>query len=58
MPSWMEPMLPTEGQREIEDAAFDLIARASSLAGQDQSNGYRGRWGARALDELLLLKPH
>ena len=33
-PSWMEPMLPPEGQREIEDAAFDLIAKASSLAGQ------------------------
>jgi Fic family protein len=33
-PSWMEPMLPPDGQREIEDAAFDLIARASSLAGQ------------------------
>jgi len=32
--SWMEPMLPPDGQREIEDAAFDLIARASSLAGQ------------------------
>jgi Fic family protein len=31
---WMEPMLPAEGSREIEDAAFDLIARASSLAGQ------------------------
>jgi Fic family protein len=33
-PSWMEPMLPPEGQREIEDAAFDLIMKASSLAGQ------------------------
>jgi Fic family protein len=33
-PSWMEPMLPPEGQRQIEDAAFDLIAKASSLAGQ------------------------
>src|ERR1700735_2902478 len=32
--SWMDPMLPPEGQREIEDAAFDLIVRASSLAGQ------------------------
>jgi Fic family protein len=32
--SSMEPMLPPDGQREIEDAAFDLIARASSLAGQ------------------------
>jgi len=27
-------MLPPEGQRQIEDAAFDLIAEASSLAGQ------------------------
>jgi Fic family protein len=34
IPSWMEPMLPPDGQREIEDAAFDLIAKASSLAGQ------------------------
>ncbi len=27
-------MLPSEGQREIEDAAFDLIMKAGSLAGQ------------------------
>ncbi len=27
-------MLPPVGQRELEDAAFDLIAKASSLAGQ------------------------
>jgi len=33
-PSWMEPTLPPDGQREIEDAAFDLTAKASSLAGQ------------------------
>jgi Fic family protein len=33
-PTWMEPMLPPDGRREIEDAAFDLIAKASSLAGQ------------------------
>jgi Fic family protein len=32
--SWMEPMLPPEGQRELEDAAFDLITKTSSLAGQ------------------------
>jgi len=32
--SWMGPMLPPDGQREIEDAAFDLIVCASSLAGQ------------------------
>jgi Fic family protein len=30
----MDPMLPPDGQREIEDAAFDLITKASSLAGQ------------------------
>lgn len=31
----MEPMLPPEeGQRLIEDAAFDLIAKSSALAGQ------------------------
>ena len=34
-PSWMDPMLPPEeGQRQLEDAAFDLVSRASSLAGQ------------------------
>ena len=33
-PTWMEPMLPPDGQRGIEDAAFDLITKASSLAGQ------------------------
>jgi Fic family protein len=34
-PSWMEPMMPPEeGQRRLEDAAFDLVSRASSLAGQ------------------------
>lgn len=32
--SWMEPMLPPDGQREIEDTAFELVTRASSLAGQ------------------------
>jgi len=32
---WMEPtMPPEEGQRRLEDLAFDLVARASSLAGQ------------------------
>jgi Fic family protein len=30
----MEPMLPEEGSRDLENAAFDLIAKASSLAGQ------------------------
>ena len=34
-PSWMEPLLPPEeGQKRLEDAAFDLVSRASSLAGQ------------------------
>jgi hypothetical protein len=34
-PSRMEPLLPpVEGQRRLEDAAFDLVSRASSLAGQ------------------------
>ncbi len=33
-PSRMEPMLPPDGERAIEDAAFDLIAQASALAGQ------------------------
>src|SRR5579864_7097732 len=30
----MNPMLPSEGQRELEDLAFNLIRKASSLAGQ------------------------
>ena len=30
----MEPMLPEEGNRLLEDLAVDLIARASALAGQ------------------------
>ena len=30
----MEPMLPEETSRELENTAFDLIAKASSLAGQ------------------------
>jgi Fic family protein len=34
-PDWMEPMMPPEeGQRRLEDAAFDLVSHASSLAGQ------------------------
>jgi Fic family protein len=34
-PSWMEPLLPPEeGQKRLEDAAFDLVSRSSSLAGQ------------------------
>jgi len=32
--SWMEPMLPEEGQRGIDDAACDLVSKASALAGQ------------------------
>src|SRR5713226_9740753 len=30
----MEPMLPEEATRELEDIAFELTAKASSLAGQ------------------------
>ena len=34
-PGWMKPMMPPEeGQRRLEDAAFDLLSRASSLVGQ------------------------
>jgi Fic family protein len=31
-PSLMEPMLPEEGRRELEDLATDLVGKASSLA--------------------------
>jgi Fic family protein len=33
-PAWMEPMLPEESNRQLEDVAFDLTSKASSLAGQ------------------------
>ena len=37
-PSWMEPMLPSvlpsEGQKEMEDSGFELISKANALAGQ------------------------
>jgi Fic family protein len=33
-PAWMEPMLPEESNRELDDVAFDLTSKASSLAGQ------------------------
>jgi len=33
-PAWMEPMLPEESNRELQDIAFDLTSKASSLAGQ------------------------
>ena len=33
-PSWMEPMLPSDGGRALEDVAFDLISNANALAGQ------------------------
>ena len=33
-PAWMEPMLPEESNRKLEDVAFDLTSKASSLAGQ------------------------
>jgi hypothetical protein len=32
--SLMEPMLPPEGKRELEDLAFDLATKASGLASQ------------------------
>jgi Fic family protein len=32
-PVWMEPMLPEESNRELEDVAFELTSKASSLAG-------------------------
>ena len=33
-PSWMEPMLPSDGGRVLEDIAFDLISSSNALAGQ------------------------
>jgi Fic family protein len=33
-PASMEPMLPEESNRELEDMAFELTSKASSLAGQ------------------------
>jgi Fic family protein len=33
-PAWMDPMLPEESNRQLEDVAFDLTSKASSLAGQ------------------------
>jgi len=30
----MEPMLPEDANRDLEDTAFDLVAKANSLAGQ------------------------
>src|SRR5215813_2946471 len=33
-PAWMEPLLPEESNRQLEDVAFDLTSKASSLAGQ------------------------
>ena len=32
--AWMEPMLPEENNRELEDSVFDLTSKASSLTGQ------------------------
>ena len=32
--SWMEPMLPSDGNKASEDLAFDLVANANALAGQ------------------------
>ena len=33
-PAWMDPMLPEESHRQLEDVAFELTSKASSLAGQ------------------------
>ncbi len=33
-PALMEPMLPPEGTRSLEDLAVDLVAKANTLAGQ------------------------
>jgi len=33
-PSWIEPMLPSDGGKALEDVAFDLISSANALAGQ------------------------
>jgi Fic family protein len=33
-PNQMEPMLPGDAARELEDLAFDLVSKASSLAGR------------------------
>jgi hypothetical protein len=30
----MEPMLPPEGEKRLEDLAFEVIAKGSRLAGQ------------------------
>ena len=32
--SWMEPLLPPEGERRLEDLAVDLVSKANALAGQ------------------------
>ncbi len=32
--SLMEPLLPTEGERRLEDLAVDLVSKANALAGQ------------------------
>lgn len=33
-PALMEPMMPPEGERQLEDLVIDLVAKASALAGQ------------------------
>lgn len=32
--SWMEPLLPPEGERRLEDLAIDLVSKTNALAGQ------------------------
>ena len=36
-PALMDPLLPPDGERNLEDLAFDLLAKASKLAGMLQS---------------------
>jgi hypothetical protein len=33
-PALMEPMMPPEGERRLEDPAVELVAKASALAGR------------------------
>ena len=59
--SLMEPMLPPEGERQLEDLAIDLASKASALAGQvnpvvQQSIGtlVRSMNGSSSLQESIL----
>jgi hypothetical protein len=57
-PANMEPLLPEESNRQLEDIAFDLTSKASSLAGQINPIVAMAYWESGALDELLLLQPN